>query len=224
MLNYEVAPALLAPYVPAGCQLDAWNGRTFLSVVGFQFLFTRVAGLAIPFHRHFEEVNLRLYVKRQCDGEWRRGVVFVKEIVPRAAIAWVARAVYGENYVALPMRHAVTPAEQSPAAVAYEWRRAGNWERLSATASGAAVIPSVDSEESFIAEHYWGYARQRDGSTVEYEVEHPPWRVWRAARASLACDGRTLYGPAFAEALSGEMSSAFIADGSAVVVRRGRRL
>ena len=89
MVNYEVDPALVRALVPAGTELDLWSGRCLVSVVGFQFLETRVLGLALPFHRNFEEVNLRFYVRRTVGDEARRGVVFVKEIVPRRAIAWM---------------------------------------------------------------------------------------------------------------------------------------
>src|SRR5579864_4477520 len=97
MLNYEIDPNLLREYVPAGVELDQWNGHTFMSLVGFSFLNTKVLGLPIPFHRNFEEVNLRFYVRRNTRNEIRRGVVFIKEIVPRWAIAFVARSVYGER-------------------------------------------------------------------------------------------------------------------------------
>lgn len=223
MLNYEIDPTVLAARVPGGCELDAWDGRTFVSVVGFWFASTRVLGVPIPFHRHFVEVNLRYYVRRKAPDGWRRGVVFVKELVPRRAIAFAARAVYGENYVALPMRRAVEVGNER-GSVAYEWRRNGAWEGLSVAYSRPASVPSKDSEESFITEHYWGYTRQRDGSTVEYQVEHPRWRVWRADRAALSCEAASLYGAEFAEALSGTPTTAFVADGSAVIVRRGRRL
>jgi len=224
MLNYDVAPTLLERYVPAGCELDAWEGRTFISVVGFRFLSTRVLGLPIPFHRNFEEVNLRFYVRRKHRGELRRGVVFIKELVPRHAIAWVARRVYRENYVALPMRHGIGDDGTGSRTVSYEWRRSTNWEGVRVRVSGEPTVTEDDSEEAFITEHYWGYARQPDGHTVEYQVEHPRWRVWRACDASLRCDAASLYGPAFADVLSGSLSTAFLADGSAVTVPRGRPL
>lgn len=219
MLNYETDPAVVRPLVPAGCELDVWNGRTFLSVVGFQFLRTRVRGMGIPFHRNFEEVNLRFYVRRKAGGQWRRGVVFVKEIVPRFAIAWVARTVYHENYVALPMRHEVTPSR-----LRYEWRRDPGWEGLGVTLVGEPTLPPEDAEESFITEHYWGYAAQPGGGTMEYQVEHPRWSVWRTSSATLDCDVKAFYGPAFVEALAGTPTTSFVADGSPVVVRHGRLL
>jgi uncharacterized protein YqjF (DUF2071 family) len=225
MLNYEVAPSILAGRVPPGCELDSWRGRTFVSVVGFQFLRTRVLGLPIPFHRNFEEVNLRFYVRHKHQDEWRRGVVFVRELVPKRAIAFVANYVYGENYQALPMRHNIELSQEAGSKrVSYEWRRDNRWEGLAATFSGEPVLPGEEIEEAFITEHYWGYALHPSQSTVEYQVEHPRWRVWNADTAALDCNAASLYGPEFGDALSGSPSTAFIADGSAVIVRRGRLL
>ncbi len=221
MLNYEVDPALLASRLPAGTELDFFGGRTFLSVVGFLFLDTKVLGIPIPFHRDFEEVNLRFYVRRKAEGgEWRRGVVFVKELVPRWAIAWVARTVYGENYQSLPMRHRRQPAGE----LAYQWKRGGRWEGLEVRYEGEPFLAPPEAEESFIAEHYWGYARQRNGKTVEYQVEHPPWKVWRAQEAKFEAEVATLYGADLAPVLAGKPSSAFIAEGSPIVVRSGQLL
>jgi uncharacterized protein YqjF (DUF2071 family) len=223
MLNYEIDPAVVAGLVPAGTQLDQWNGKTLVSMVGFQFLDTRVLGIAVPGHRDFEEVNLRFYVRRVVRGEVRRGVVFVKEIVPRRAIAWIANALYNEKYVALPMSHEVDLAG-SRRTVAYGWRYRENPCHLRVTPDGDAYSADEESEEAFITEHYWGYTAQRDGSTLEYKVEHPRWRVWKGVDAELACDVAALYGAAFAPFLKGPPTSCFVADGSPVVVRRGVRI
>lgn len=225
MLNYEIDPAVLQPFTPAGVELDTWNGKTFASMVGFLFLDTKVLGAAIPWHRNFEEVNLRFYVRRRdAQGDWRRGVVFVKEIVPKPAIAWTARLAYGERYVALPMRHRLASAsDQSPDLVEYAWRFRRAWQRLGVRPSGRPQAIVDGSEEEFITEHYWGYASHR-GRTVEYQVEHPRWRVWQVNDRWFDCDVAGLYGPQFAEALAAAPSSAFLAEGSAVVVRRGERL
>ena len=224
MLNYEVPPALLRPLVPAGTELDEWGGVTYASVVGFMFLRTRVLGIPIPFHRDFEELNLRFYVRRKGPEGWRRGVVFVKEIVPRFAIAAVARWVYNENYAALPMRHRNEVGPETGGSVEYGWRHRGRWCALRASVAGPSAPAAEGSEAEFITEHYWGYARQRDGGTVEYQVEHPRWKVWRAESATLDCDVATLYGPAFAECLSAPPRSALLADGSPIVVRKGARI
>jgi uncharacterized protein YqjF (DUF2071 family) len=217
MLNYQIDPAVLRPLVPAGTELDSFDGVTFVSVVGFLFLRTRVGGVAIPFHRDFEEVNLRFYVRRRSSGEWKRGVVFVRELVPRPLIAWVARKVYGEPYLSVPMRHEVSHHDGRPFC-RYEWRRAGRWEGMTAQGMGSSIVPAQDSEEAFISEHYWGYTSRR-GSTTEYEVEHPRWNVWRAEKATLQADVQTLYGGSFVEPLAGPPRSSFIAEGSPVTVR-----
>ena len=234
MLNYSVDPAMLAPFVPAGTELDSWGGATYVSVVGFMFLKTRVLGLAIPFHCNFPEVNLRFYVRRRgtpgelhidADG-YKRGVVFIKEIVPRVAIAAVARAVYGEAYVALPMRRRselVTDGERVHGRVAYDWRLRGEWQGLQLEIDGVPTALVAGSEEEFITEHYWGYANG-SGRTLEYRVEHPPWRVWAAKQATLHGDMGALYGPQFAAALAGPPRSAFLAEGSEIAVYRGRPL
>jgi hypothetical protein len=229
MLNYRVDPAVLAPFVPAGTELDSWHGATFVSMVGFLFLDTKVLGVGVPFHRDFEEVNLRFYVRRTAPDGVRRGVVFLKEIVPRWAIATTARVLYGEKYVSLPMRHDVPVDVRSdlggrPAHAEYGWRHGGLWDRLRVVPAGDAVTADAGSEEEFITEHYWGYSRLRGGGTVEYQVEHPRWRVWQAAEARLECRVRELYGPPFAAPLAGAPSSAFLADGSEVVVYRGARI
>jgi len=224
MLNYEVDPSVLAGRVPRGTEIDHWNGRTYLSVVGFLFLDTRVMGVAIPGHRNFEEVNLRFYVRHKAEEGWRRGVVFVKELVPRAAIAIVARTLYNENYVAAPMAHEIVAGDAGPSAVAYEWSLAGGRHRLSVAVAGEPRPLAPGSEGEFIAEHYWGYSLQRDGGTIEYHVAHPPWRVSTAATAELRCDVGRVYGDAFEPFLKGRPTSAFLAEGSAVEVSRGRRL
>jgi len=227
MLNYEVEASAVASSVPPGTEIDLWNGRAFLSMVGFLFLDTRVRGFAIPFHRNFEEVNLRLYVRRKGPEGWRRGVAFIKEIVPRRAVAAVARRLYGENYVALPMRHRIdleAGTIRDGGAVEYGWRAGGEWQRLYARITGLPARAGEGSEAEFITEHYWGYVAHPRGGAVEYRVEHPSWRVWQVAEAELRCDAETLYGKRFAPALGARPASAFVAEGSAITVHAGCRL
>jgi uncharacterized protein YqjF (DUF2071 family) len=224
MLNYEAAPDAVERFVPAGCEIDIWQGRTFVSIVAFQFLRTTIRGVVVPFHRDFLEVNLRLYVRRRAFDGWRRGVVFVKEIVPRRIIALVARAFYNENYVRLPMRCEIVEGTVGLRRLSYEWKHRGRWNRVGATVEGTPSVPPAASEEAFIAEHYWGYARQRKGATMEYRVEHAPWRVWRTSDAGLDCDVASLYPRELLPCLTGSPSSAFVAEGSTVIVHRGALL
>lgn len=225
MLNYAVSPDALRPYVPRGTELDDFAGTTYASVVGFRFASTRVFGVRIPGHVDFDEVNLRIYVRRLAPDGWRRGVVFIRELVPRRAIAWAARVWYNEPYQTLPMRHTVVRRDDGwPTSARYEWRRRNRWDGLSVRTEANPVALVSGSEEAFIAEHYWGYTRQRDGSTIEYRVSHPRWRSAPARDARLDADVGALYGAPFDALLAGEPKSAFMADGSAVTVYRPVRL
>ncbi len=231
MLSYAVDPAILMPLVPAGTMLDLHEGRALATLVAFRFLRTRVLGIPVPGHRDFDEVNLRFYVRHlTAAGEVRRGATFVRELVPRRAIAVVARLAYNEPYLAVPMRSTVPrgaadgAAFEGDAALAYEWRTRGRWHAIAARAHGSAAVPLPGSEEAFIAEHYWGYTRQRDGGTVEYQVAHPPWRVRLVRDVTVAIDVAALYGAAFVPALTAPPTSAFVAEGSPVAVALPRRL
>lgn len=223
LLNYVCPPALLEPLVPAGTVLDHWDGRTLVSLVGFLFRDTRLLGLPVPGHRTFEEVNLRFYVRRSSP-EQPRAVVFIRELVPRRAIAAVARAIYNEPYLAVPMRHQQSLAEDSGGEVRYGWTYDGSDFEVGARVAGAASPLTSGSEAEFITEHYWGYTRQRDGRTLEYQVEHPRWRGWTASDCWFTGPAGRLYGDDFGAVLAAAPCSAFVAIGSPVVVHRGRWL
>jgi len=226
MLNYPIDPSYLTPWIPAGMELDYFQNRTYISMVGFHFLNTRVRGVAIPFHRHFEEVNLRFYVRRRGPEGWRRGVVFIRELVPRLAIALVARTFYNEPYAAVPMTHrwddSPDPGQLRTAAYGWKWR--GKWNEITVGVHGEPQPMVPGSEAEFIAEHYWGYTAQRNGSTLEYQVEHPPWRVWPAEKAELTGDVADCYGEKLARFLVGPPASAFVAEGSEVKEFGGVRI
>ena len=224
MLNYEVDAGVLRRFVPDGTYLDVWQGRTFVSLVGFRFLNTKVFGLSFPFHSNFEEVNLRFYVQRRTGQELRRGVVFIREIVPRWAIARIARVFYNEKYLSLPMSHRIDRSSEASITTEYCWRFGGCSNRICIHASGAPTLPEPASHEQFIAEHHWGYTAQPDGGCMEYRVGHPPWRVWKAHHAAFEGNIDGLYGAEFATVFSKKPSSAFLAEGSQVVVYRGSRL
>lgn len=228
VFNYEVDPALLESYIPAGTQLDFDPaGKTYISIVGFVFEETRVLGWKIPWHVNFAEVNLRFYVRREEPHEVRRGVVFIKELVSRPAISFVARWGYNENYYTVPMRHSVTPYEltnQTAPQATYAFRHRGQWLRIAALCQPHSFLPAEDSHEAFILEHYWGYCRQRDGGTIEYRVEHPRWHVWPVETATMEGDFSAVYGREFGQVLSQPPTTAFFANGSEISVARPRRV
>lgn len=224
IVNFELAPERLTPYLPAHTSLDLYQGRALVSLVGFRFLRTRVMGCPVPWHRDFDEMNLRFYVKRVLpDGAVRRGVTFLGEIVPRRAIAWIARTRYGEPYRALPMRHEVAGAVDGDR-TAYACRVGERWHGISARVRGPSRPATDDPATAFITEHYWGYTRRASGRTDEYEVRHPVWRVRGVTEVDVTLDAGAVYGAPFASFISGPLHSACLAEGSGVEVHPGAPL
>ncbi|TWJ02502.1 hypothetical protein JN11_01475 [Mucilaginibacter frigoritolerans] len=223
MLNYEVDPEILKPYLPAGTVLDTWQGKTLMSMVGFMFLDTHVLGIKWPFHVNFEEVNLRFYVK-YFDGKlWKRGAVFVSEIVPKSIIAFIANNLYQEKYTALPMRHSIKLLEDNTEFI-YEWKLKGIWNKLGATVSNQFEDIKPGSPEEFIFEHYWGYNQISKVKTTEYQVEHLSWQIAEVKDYVFEADIKTLYGDAFVPYLTVKPYSAFFANGSDISVRMGEKI
>ena len=224
LLNFACPRNLLEPVVPSGTSLDLWRGTALVSLVGFMFRDTKVRGVSIPGHRTFEEVNLRFYVRRETADGIRRAVVFIRELVPRRVIAEVAKRVYNEPYVALPMAHRTSLEPSSGGSAEYTWRHRGATFAMRGEANGPAEESEEGSEAEFITEHYWGYTRQRDGTTLEYRVDHPRWKVWTLEGAAFTGPAESLYGANFASVLRAPPRSAFLALGSPVAVYPGRRL
>ncbi|WP_343688724.1 DUF2071 domain-containing protein [Chitinophaga sp.] len=217
MINFQADPAVLQRYLPYRTELDTWNDTHYVSLVGFMFKNTRVRGLSIPFHRHFEEVNLRFYVRYKAGNEWKRGVVFIKELVPKYAITFVANTIYKEKYATHPMRHRweITAEEMD---VSYEWKVGRHWNHLTAKVDKAPQAIAADSEAAFITDHYWGYTHMGVDKTGEYQVTHPQWRIHRMIGYSYHVDTAALYGEAFVPTLSQQPISALLAEGSAITV------
>jgi hypothetical protein len=226
MLNYEVDPAVLAGRVPPGTELDTWHGHALVTLLGLRFLNLGIRGIAIPGHRDFDQINLRFYVRRPMgDGQWRRGVVFVKEVVPKRLIVAVAKAWYGEPYMRLPTRHVIeAPPGGEPGVggsgflVRYQWKQRGHWQGMSGRAAGHPAVFAPGSVEEFVTERYWGYRAHRGGGTSEFRTQHPSWLVRPLRDTRLDGDLARLCGPALGQHLRREPHSAFLADGSAVAV------
>lgn len=154
--NYTIDKEVLLPYLPYGTELGIWDGKCFVSLVGFMFLNTKLLGIKIPFHVNFEEVNLRFYVLRKENGVVKRGVVFIKEIVPKHALTFVANNIYNENYETMPMKHKWSLNENN-LKVDYQWKKAGKTNSFSVSADNKMYELEKNSETEFITEHYWGY-------------------------------------------------------------------
>lgn len=221
--NYCVDPQVLLPLVPEGTQLDTWNGKCYVSLVGFLFRNTRLKGIKVPFHVNFPEVNLRFYVVREFNGERRRGVVFIREIVNKPALSFVANTIYKEHYTTMPMRYS-WESEPHETAATYAWKKAGKWNRLSVQADKNTSPIEPGSEAEFITEHYWGYAGGKGRRTNEYEVTHPRWEHYPVSAFEIDVDWASCYGTEFRFLSQLEPASVFLAEGSEITVEPKKTL
>lgn len=217
LANYIIDKELLVKYLPIGTVLDLWNGNCYVSLVGFMFKNTRLLGVKIPFHTNFEEVNFRFYVKRFEKGEWKRGVVFIKEIVPKPALTFVANTVYNENYETLSMKHSWSSNEKERN-VQYKWKKFGKWNSIKIDASIQQLEIEPNSETEFITEHYWGYAKVNEQKSIEYEVTHPKWKVYKVNDFEIKVDFGTVCGKEFEFLNSVIPNSVMLAEGSEITV------
>jgi uncharacterized protein len=219
MANYKVNPSLLTDFLPKHATLDFHESDCYVSLVAFKFLDTKVLGIPVPFHTDFEEVNLRFYVKRETKNEVRRGVVFVKEIVPKAAISFVAKTVYGEPYETWQMQ-----SEKGGGELAYFWSKDKVKNRVNVEYKENLGIPPAGSHREFIIEHYWGYTKRDKNRTDEYKVEHPKWEVFNVNYAEIEVDFGKTYGERFAFLSDVEPNTIFLAKGSEVSVYKGEKI
>lgn len=221
MANYEIEPAILAPFVPYKTELDFYKGKCFVSLIGFRFLETKIKGFKIPFHVNFSEVNLRFYV-RYIDGDiWKRGAVFIKEMVPKYALTFVANTIYGEHYETLPIKHLILN-DGSKRTFEYQWKKKNKWHSLMVE-TGTDLHPIAEgSEEEFITEHYWGYTKIKNNKTSEYGVAHPRWDVYKTSNVNIEVDFEANYGTEFACLQNQKPSSVFVAEGSLIEVKAGK--
>lgn len=222
LANYEVDKKILLKYLPPFTELDDWQGKYYVSLVGFMFMETKLRGFGIPFHINFEEVNLRFYVKYNEDGAWKRGVVFVKEIVPKPAITFVANTVYRENYQTLPMKHKWEIKEDS-FHVEYSWKTK-KWNKFAVKTNLTSEAMAIDSEEEFITEHFWGYTKLTPTLTSEYQVEHPRWEVYTVKDYEIDVDFGANYGDDFAFLNDRKPDSVMLAEGSPIKVLKGKKI
>ena len=223
MANYLVDPKILLPYLPLHTELDFWEDRCYISVVGFMFMNTKVLGLKIPFHINFEEVNLRFYVKHKDKGEWKRGVVFIKEIVPKPAITMVANTLYKEHYETRPMQHSWTENEKQ-LEVSYSWNHNGQQQEIQAICKPEPQVIPENDEVEFITQHFWGYTRYDDQTTFEYEVTHPRWLHYPVQSYNIDIDFASVYGQQFGHLKQQVPYSVLLAEGSEITVEGKRKL
>ena len=220
MFNYVVDPQILQKHVPPGTEIDYFDGKALVSIVGFLFNDTKVLGIRWPFHVNFEEANLRYYIRRFDGNQWRRGVGFVSEIVPKPLVASMANLLYNEHYSTAKMSHQISENADN-LFVEYSWKKRNqhlNTIRVNATPELQDI--KEGSEAEFIFEHYFGYNRFTATSTIEYAVAHPRWKVYPVNSFSIDCDIEQLYGKEFVPYITDKKPhSVFLAKGSSVTVK-----
>lgn len=223
LFNYEIDAEILEKYLPAGTEIDIWNNKCYVSLVGFMFKNTKVLGLKVPFHVDFEEVNLRFYVKRFENDEWKRGVVFIKEIVPKKAITFIANTLYQEHYETQKMRHETVENENTNTFI-YQWKNDKEWNTIEIETKKDVSKIEIDSEAEFITEHYFGYTKIDEETTFEYEVTHPRWEQFEVINHRIDIDFEKNYGNDFGFLQTQKPTSVFLAEGSKITVKNKRKI
>jgi len=223
LINYEVDVKILDKYVPMGTEIDLWNNKCYVSLVGFMFNDTKLLGLKIPFHTNFEEINLRFYVKRLENGEWKRGVVFIKEIVPKKAITFIANTFYQEHYQTNNMRHAVAENSYSRT-FSYQWQNDNQWNSIQLETKLDQSVIGLNSEAEFITEHYFGYTKYDANTTFEYEVTHPRWKQFEIINYKIEVVFENNYGKDFIFLNETKPISVFLAKGSKITVENKKKI
>lgn len=221
--NYEIDPQVLRPYVPPKTELDTFEGKHFISLVGFLFKNTRIRGVKIPWHINFEEVNLRFYVRYKEGQDWKRGTVFIREFVPKPAIAFVANTFYNERYATLSMDHS-WHSDNNKQHIRYDWRQKGQNYFLKVKAGTEPFGYEEGSEGAFITEHYWGYNKLNDMESIEYEVIHPSWDAYKVREYNIRADFSALYGDRFKSLNQRDPSSVLLMEGSEITIEKNKKI
>lgn len=221
-VNYQVDPNILRPYLPTGLELDDHNGTYYLSFVTMRFDNTRVKNIPFPFHKRFEEVNLRFYVKRKSiDGSWRKGVVFISEIVPKPLITFVARMLYNESYQTMKLSHRWIRTHDLQD-ISYSIHKDHKKNTISIETNSESKSIAPNSLQDFIIERYFGYTKNHKGKTIEYQVIHKPWKTHTITKTEIDIDFKNIYGDTFSFLDTMDPDSIFFTEGSITSVENKR--
>jgi uncharacterized protein YqjF (DUF2071 family) len=215
MVNYEINPQILLPYLPKGVELDLFNGKCYISLVGFMFKNTKLFTIPIPFFGSFEEINLRFYVIRKENGEKKRGVVFINETIPYPIVAWMANKLYNEHYTVVPTKHKYEFSAEKQK-IKFDWKLQNKWNSIHVESNISAKNLEENTLEKFIYEHYYGYTKVNEKTTEEYKLQHPSWKTYEVSTHKIDCDFTAMYGEDFSVLSKTQPESVYIAEGSDV--------
>ena len=217
--NYTVSPEILEKHLPAYTKLDFFNGLCFLSLVAFQFKNVKIGGVQIPFHRNFEEINLRFYVKRFDGSIWRKGTVFLSEIVDKTALSFLANSLFHENYRTLPTKQKIEEKDDS-LEVSYSWEYEKEWQNFRMSSNKLPSPIDGNSEAEFILDRFWAYGKHNDKETNEFKISHPTWQTYQVKDYQIEVDFSKVYGTDLSFLRTSPPHSVFLAEGSPVVAER----
>jgi hypothetical protein len=215
MANYVVPASFLLPYVPYKTELDFFEGKAYVSLVGFNLHKTKVLGFSIPMHVNFEEVNLRFYIKHNDHGTWKRGLVFIKEIVPKRAVSFIANNLFREKFATMSMRHFHNDTGGN-LETCYEWLFKKKWNKISSVTDKRSKKIAEGSCECFFIDHYWGYSKFSKSKTYQYQVEHPAWESLKVLSYSIDCDFGSIFGDEFSFLNNEKPASVLMTKGSEI--------
>jgi uncharacterized protein YqjF (DUF2071 family) len=216
MANYEIEPSILEPYLPKGVELDFFNNKTYVSLVGFMFNKTRLFGVPIPFFGSFEEINLRFYVRKVENRKIKKGVVFINETVPFKVVALLANKLYKEHYISIPTKNTIDITEHKN--IKYEWKVDNKWNSIAVKSDTDKYKIEQATIEEYIFERYFGFTKLSNFSSQEYKINHPKWMINKVLNTHINCDFRTIYGDAFLVLNNQKPDSVLLAEGSQVSV------
>lgn len=217
MVNYEIDPKIVQPYLPNGVLLDLYNGKAYVSLVGFNFKKTKLFNLPIPWFGSFEEINLRFYVVRKEGNEYKRGVVFINETIPYKIVAWMANKLYNEHYTVVKTKHELK-TKLTTKSVNFEWIKNKKWNSIYVESESNSTATKEGSLENFIFEHYYGYTKINQFDTEEYQLNHPSWETHNVVDYEIKCDFKAMYGDSFSILNETTPTAVFIAKGSDVEI------
>ena len=217
MVNYEINPEILMPFLPNGVELDLFEGKAYVSLVGFMFKDTKLFTIPIPKLGTFEEINLRFYVTRTDDGIKKRGVVFINETIPYRIVAWMANKLYKEHYTVVPTKHSIAKYSTNQK-IKFEWLLNKKWNSIYVDNELSSHEMTPDSLEKFIYEHYYGYTKVNGQKTEEYRLHHPSWKIHNVVDYKIDCDFKAMYGDSFSVLNRNKPRGVFIAKGSSVAI------
>ncbi|MEL7368002.1 MAG: DUF2071 domain-containing protein [Myxococcota bacterium] len=173
--HYRVDPEALRKRVPAGLELDLFDGQAYLGIVPFDMRRVGPPGLNwLPWLSHFAELNVRTYVKR--DG--LPGVFFFS----LDAANWVA-VVAARLGFHLPYFWAGIRWRQDGRRIHYSSRRlVGPPAVFSGHYAPTGEVYTVEPGglEHFLTERYCLYAAAGNGTIYRGHVHHLPWPLQKA--------------------------------------------